>query len=265
VPLGAASTISRQNLLRRIPQFNSVTQNSVSFGSVWYNGLQVRFEKRMLGDRSRAGALTWITAYTFSKQMEDSLRQDFTFEWMPLINQVTAEDRSHNLTYALIWDLPFGKNRAFLNSIGGVGQVLLGGWTANANLIYQSGVPLGAWNRWEYTCGDPTAGTRTEQRWFDTTRTCYRQLTNFELTQLPSRFHQIRSHTAPQLDLMLSKRFNFTERYQLEFRAEAFNATNTPLRGDAPSGNPSAADFGVLPVAQLNFSRNVQLGMRLRF
>jgi hypothetical protein len=265
VPLGAAATISRQNLLRRIPQFNSVTQNTVGFGSVWYNGLQIRFEKRMLGDRSRAGALTWVTAYTWSKQMEDSLRQNFTFEWMPLINQVTAEDRTHNLTYALIWDLPFGRNRAMLTDLSGIGQALAGGWTFNANLIYQSGVPLGAWNRWEYTCGDPTAGERTETRWFDQTRSCYRQLTNFELTQLPSRFHQIRSHTAPQLDLMLSKKFNFTERYQLEFRAESFNATNTPLRGDPPSTNPSAADFGRLPVAQLNFSRNVQLGMRLRF
>jgi hypothetical protein len=184
---------------------------------------------------------------------------------MPLINQVTGEDRSHNLTYALIWDLPFGRNRAIGSNFGRVAQAVAGGWTFNANLIYQSGVPLGSWNRWEYLCGDPTAGERTENRWFDQTRTCYRQLTNFELTQLPSRFHQIRSHTAAQLDLMLSKKFNFTERHQLEFRGEAFNATNTPLRGDPPAGNPSAADFGRLPVAQLNFSRNVQLGLRLRF
>jgi hypothetical protein len=53
------------------------------------------------------------------------------------------------------------------------------------------------------------------------------------LTQLPARFHQIRSHAAPQLDL-LSKRFQFGERYELGFRGEAFNATNTPLRQDPP-------------------------------
>ena len=52
---------------------------------------------------------------------------------------------------------------------------------------------------------------------------------------------------------------------QLEFRGEAFNAFNTPIRNDPPSGNPSAADFRILPVAQLNFPRNVQLGMRITF
>ncbi|MSV32431.1 MAG: hypothetical protein EXQ57_07915 [Bryobacterales bacterium] len=82
---------------------------------------------------------------------------------------------------------------------------------------------------------------------------------------MPSRFHGIRGPTAPQIDLMISKKFNLTERIQLEFRGEAFNAFNTPIRNDPPSGNPSAADFGILPVAQLNFPRNVQLGMRVRF
>jgi hypothetical protein len=263
--LGAGPLVSRRDLLRRIPQHTGVSMSTNPWGRAWYHGLQVRFEKRMMGDRSRAGALTWVTAYTWSKMMEKVLRQDFTFEWMPFINQVAAEDRSHNLTHALIWDLPFGKGRAYLNTLSGVPEILLGGWAFNATLIYQSGVPLGAWNRWEYLCGNPLAGERSETRWFDNTRSCYRQLNPFELTQLPARFHQIRSHTAPQLDLMLSKRFNITERWQLEFRGEAFNATNTPLRGDAPAGDPSNAQFGILPVQQLNFSRNVQLGFRVRF
>ncbi len=263
--LGASNVISRQNLLRRIPQHTGVAQNTNPWGKAWSHGLQARFEKRMMGDRSRAGAITWVTAYTWSKIMENSLRQDFTFEWMPLINQVASQDRSHNLAFAGIWDLPFGRGRALANNLGPVAQAIVGGWTANANLIYQTGVPLGSWNRWEFLCGDPLAGERTETRWFNRDRSCYRQLGPFELTQLPGRFHQLRSHTAPQLDLMVSKRFSISERCQLEFRGEAFNATNTPLRGDPPSGNPSDAQFGILPVAQLNFSRNVQLGMRLRF
>ena len=79
------------------------------------------------------------------------------------------------------------------------------------------------------------------------------------------RFHQIRSHTKPQIDLTIAKKFNFNERWQLEVRGEFFNAFNTPLRGDPPLGNPSDANFGILPVQQLNFPRNVQIGMRLRF
>ncbi len=165
--LGASSVTSRRNLLRRIPQHTGVSMGTNPWGRAWYHGLQVRYEKRMMAETARSGAVTWVLAYTWSKMMENALRQDFTFEWMPFINQVAAEDRSHNLAFAGIWDLPFGKGRAFLNDLGRAGQAVLGGW--------------------EFLCGDP------------------------------------------------------------------------------PSTNPSDAQFGILPVQQLNFSRNIQLGLRLRF
>ncbi|MBI4903817.1 MAG: TonB-dependent receptor [Acidobacteria bacterium] len=266
---GTSTTIQRRDLFRRIPQFAGVTNNILPVGKVWYNGLQTRFEKRAFGDRSKAGALTWVLAYTWSKQMERAWYDAFSFEWRKPFTQVADIDRSHNFSVALIWDLPFGNGRAMFNNLPKAANLLIGGWTANANLIYQSGVPLGSWRSWEFLCGDPLSGTRTETSWFfnDRSKTsqCFRQLRPFEYTVLPSRFHSIRGHTAPQLDVMLSKKMNFTERWQLEFRAEAFNATNTPLRGDPASTNPTDGQFGILPVQQLNFSRNIQLGMRLRF
>jgi hypothetical protein len=265
---GTAANISRRDLLRRIPQFAGVTNNILPVGKVWYNGLQTRFEKRAFGDR-KAGALTWVMAYTWSKQMERSWYDAFSFEWRKPFSQVTGDDRSHNFTTAVIWDLPVGKGRGYLNALPRVADNIVGGWTFNANFVYQSGVPLGSWRGFEALCGDPLAGTRTETSWFfnDRSRTsqCWRALRPFEYTVLPARFHSIRGHTAPQLDLMFSKKMNVNERWQAEFRAEAFNATNTPLRGDPASGNPTDAQFGVLPVQQLNFSRNVQLGLRLRF
>jgi hypothetical protein len=211
--LGASPNIARRELLRGIPQFNSVQNFINPWGRVWCHGLQVRFEKRAF--------------------------------------------------------LPFGRGRRYLASAGGVSQFLIGGWTANANLIYQSGVPLGAWRDWEFLCGNPAVANRIESQWVFNDRSrfneCWRQLRPFEYRELGNRFHHLRSQTAPQIDLMISKKFNATERIQLEFRGEAFNAFNTPLRGDPPSTNPAGADFGILPVAQLNFPRNVQLGMRVRF
>lgn len=263
--LGAASVISRQNLLRRIPQFTGVTMSDNPWGRTWYHGLQVRYEKRMMNEAGRSGALTWVLSYTWSKTMERALRQNQTFEWMSLINQVASQDRTHSLTFGNVWDLPFGRDRAFLSNAGRVGEAILGRWKLNTSLVYQSGVPLSAWTGWEYLCGDPLAGGRTEARWFDNTRSCYRQLGSFELTQLPARFSQIRSQTAPQLDLSVSKVFKYGERYEVEFRGEAYNATNTPLRGDPNSTNPSGSDFGVLPVAQINFARQFELALRFRF
>jgi hypothetical protein len=269
--LNVNRNVPRRDLLRAFPGFTGVFDNVNPSGVVWYHALQVRFEKRMLGERSRTGGMTVITAYTWSRMMDNFIQDGFAHGWRPMINQVTAEDRPHNFTTAAIWDIPVGKNRGYLNNMPRFAEFLAGGWTANMNLIYQSGVPLGAYRGWEFRCGNPRleGAARTETTWFFNDRTrfaeCWRQLRPFEYTQLPQRFHQLRSHTAPQFDFMISKRFNLTEKWSVEFRGEAFNAFNTPLRGDPPSTNPAGADFGVLPVAQLNFPRNVQLGARIRF
>lgn len=266
---GIQPEVSRELLLRPRPHFDGITNNLAPWGATWYHGLQMRFEKRMMSDRSRAGALTWVMAYTWSKQMERRWLDDYSYLWREPISQVTDVDRSHNLTFAGIWDLPFGRGRALFTDMNRFNQAVFGGWTANTNLIYQSGVPSGAWRDWEFLCGDPLAGPRTENSWFFNDRSrfnqCWRQLRPYEYRVLPNRFHSIRSHTAPQIDFMVSKKFQVSERVGLEFRGEAFNAFNTPIRRDAPSGNPGAADFGILPVAQFNFPRNIQLGMRVRF
>ncbi len=265
--LGAGTATSRVNLLRRIPQFTGVQSFINPWGSVYYNGLQTRFEKRMMGERSKGGALTWVLAYSWSKQIEKTNRQEYNFEWFQgwLGKVVASEDRTHNFQYVGIWDLPVGKGRAFANNMPKALEYAAGGWNINWTIGYTSGFPLGAWTGWKYLCGNPLAGTRSEDRWFDRTSTCYVQNQPFEQQQLMSRFHQIRSHTATQVDLTIAKKLNLTERIQLEVRGEAFNAFNTPLRGDPPSTNPSDARFGILPVQQLNFPRNIQLGLRLRF
>ena len=45
------------------------------------------------------------------------------------------------------------------------------------------------------------------------------------------------------LDLSIFRQFPIVEGYRLEFRAEMFNAFNTPVYG-APTGDISSADFG---------------------
>jgi hypothetical protein len=266
---GVSTDLSRQTLLQPYPHFDGLTNNLLPVGRAWYHGLQSRFEKRMLGQRSAGGALTWVMSYTWAKMMEKRWRDSNTMLWRDPVNQVTAEDRTHNLTFAGIWDLPIGRGRALLGQPGTAAQLLLGGWTMNANFIYQSGVPLGAWTGWQFLCGDPQVASPTENSWFFNDRSrfnqCWRQLRPFEYVELPARFGNIRGPAAPQIDLMMSKKFNVRERYQLEFRVEAFNAFNTPIRSDPPSTNPAAADFGILPVSQLNFPRNIQMGARLRF
>ena len=49
-------------------------------------------------------------------------------------------------------------------------------------------------------------------------------------------------------DLMIGKTFRITERVNLEFRAEAFNVSNTPPLND-PNGSFGSAAFGSITSA----------------
>jgi hypothetical protein len=64
------------------------------------------------------------------------------------------------------------------------------------------------------------------------------------------------------LDSALSKNWRFFERYRLQFRWEAFNATNTPAFG-LPGSNLGAGGFGVAGAGASN--REMQFAIKLYF
>ena len=80
----------------------------------------------------------------------------------------------------------------------------------------------------------------------------------------------------------MMKRFQLKEQLNLQFKTEAFNATNTPIFGGASNGNPevaptrieSVADpnapgawqgYGTVGSTQQNFPRQLQLSLKMEF
>jgi len=55
----------------------------------------------------------------------------------------------------------------------------------------------------------------------------------------------VRGPGLQEADLMLGKTFRITERVNLDFRAEAFNVSNTPPLND-PNGSIGSAAFGTI-------------------
>ena len=70
------------------------------------------------------------------------------------------------------------------------------------------------------------------------------------------------------LDASLFRTFNLTQQVQLQFRAEAFNVSNTPHFGN-PNGNVNSSNFGTILATQtadaMGRSRQFRFGVRLMF
>ena len=64
-------------------------------------------------------------------------------------------------------------------------------------------------------------------------------------------------------DVSIFKSFTILESFKGQFRAEALNAFNTPMFA-APNVSFGSSSFGRI-TSQVNFSRMVQLGIRLFF
>ena len=154
-------------------------------------------------------------------------------------------------------------------------DAIMGGWQVNGIVAFRSGVRYtlgvsgdiantGNSNNAGYyerlnVVGDPNASDHSVSRWFNTSAfTVPAQFTYGN----PGR-NTMRADWGRNLDASVFRKFPIGERIRLEFRAEAFNLTNTPVYG-APVSNFSSPNFGrVLQVA--NTPRQLQFGLKLTF
>jgi len=143
------------------------------------------------------------------------------------------------------------------------------GWTVNGITTLQKGAPLvinvassqlntGTGNRANITCADVDKPEQVGQ-WFDTG--CFTAPAAFEFGD--SGVGHVRGPGIVNFDISAFKRFNFTERNSLEFRAEFFNLFND-AHFDNPGASLGAANFGVISNTVLT-PREVQLGLVLSF
>ena len=231
-----------------------------------YHSLQVKFDRRF----SQGFLLT--TAYTYSKALDQSFYQQLNFR----MNRATGDsDRQHVFVQSYIYELPFGKGKAWATA--GPAATVLGGWQLTGVLTFMGGTPLnivgggvlntpGSSNRPDVN-GKPAilGGIGRGNFWFDTTK-----FSDPGVGRLGNTGRNIlRGPDFRNLDLSIFRRFNISERMKLELRGEAFNFSNTPKFGN-PDGNFTSPTFGVISGAGDDFSdpasrRQVQIGLKLSF
>jgi len=202
--------------------------------------------------------------YAWTRDTETFFLDEFsgTTTWRP-----SNDARPHRLVVSNIWELPFGKGRAWVGQ-GWLSKVV-GGWQIGASLQYQPGPLLGWGNSFFYGDIDKIArhgSERTLDRWFNTDgfeRVAARGPDGFHRRIFPTRIEGIRRDSTKQLDMNLLRSFKIKERWDNQFRIDLINAPNHP-QFDSPDTSPFSSDFGKV-TSQIATTRWIQLQYRLRF
>ena len=110
---------------------------------------------------------------------------------------------------------------------------------------------------------DPALDNRAYNKWFDTSK--FQRALPFTQRTNPLQYPGVVGPHLWSLDTTLSKFFPIKERFQLEFKFEAYNTTNTFV-GGLPNTSVTAATFGrIMTQDQENRGREMQYSLRLHF
>jgi hypothetical protein len=259
-------TIAAQQLLRAYPRFTNVALFRDNVADSAYEALQVKLEKRV------SRGLTFTFAYTFSKLIDDaSTYFSQTIFTGPTLTTIGAADAFNR---KLERDLSSGDiPRVF--SAGWVYQLprwrRIAGWEIAGLLRVQAGdaVPISQATNFNSALGyalqrpnrvgDPNGfANRSASAWFNVGAFT----TAPQFTIGTSSRNPIRGPGLQNADLMIGKTFRITERASFEFRAEAFNVSNTPPLND-PNASFGAAAFGTITTA--GNPRDFEFAGKLRF
>jgi len=203
-------------------------------------------------DRRFAEGFSFGLAYTFSKAIGFGENNDsgLFFNAVEVLNRnrsVLGFDRTHNLRLYSVYELPFGRGKRWMQS--GFASMLAGGWQVNGIFSAYSGTPFtvtssgtslnAPGNSQVADLAKPDVkvfgNTGPGQSYFDPL--AFRPVTDVRFGT--AGLNILRGPGLVNLDLGVFRTFALTERFHLQFRAEAFNATNTPHFNN-PGANASS-------------------------
>ena len=270
-------TIQLRQLLRPFPQYLEVFIARDGYGDANYEGFQLQMNKQF------SHGVSFTVGYTNSKSIinnfESSTGQRGTCNalYAPNFSRgLDANDIPQRLVLSYSWELPFGPGRAHLSR--GLLSQITGRWQLSGIVAIQRGIPLailapdttGLYNfalqsSRPNRLKDPVlpSDQQTMDRYFDATAFAVAPaytLPNGSVTE-----PRLRDPGRRNFDVSLSRNQVFRERYNLQFRAEVFNLSNTPAlsSGTTSSVTLNAPQFG--KVLSGSSPRNVQLGVRMVF
>lgn len=251
-----------------------------NLGNSTYHSLQAKFDRRF------SKGVSLQTMYTFSKNLTNADTEKpgavrITPYQQNRTKGLSSTDVPHALSAMLLYQLPIGKGRQFLNS-GGILDKIVGGWQISTIVRLQSGVPIQFYSG---TCNIPgqfamgclPSVLPGQSPWAvdKGSWTPGRPLFNKSAFESSSSFNyypgvgsvmtNLRGFPFRNQDLSLLKDVQLSDRFRFQMRFEAFNVLNlhnfsrTPVSVDVSSPN-----FGLWD-GQTSPPRNLQIGGKLTF
>ena len=232
-------------LLQRFGRTAATTQVLSPLGTGQYNALQTTLERRFAQGVQVAVNYTWSKAVGVTDNSENNPRVQ-ALPYYYLNRAVVNYDRTQNLQITNIWELPFGKGKHWVTR--GFQAAVLGGWQINNILSFMTGTPFsvaasgtsldlpGSAQRADQVKANAAilGGTGPGQSFFDPL--AFAPVTGPRFGN--AGFNSLRGPGVANWDFGLFREFAVKERYRVQFRAEAFNFSNTPHFAN-PGGNVS--------------------------
>jgi hypothetical protein len=259
---------------RPFPQFQSILLYQGGETST-YHAMTVHLERRF------AQGFHLLTNYTFAKSIDTSSRSiddgaspHHVSSNPKLERGLSAFDIRQRFVASALYELPFGRGKAFLGNLAGPAGWLVAGWQLNGILQLQTGNPFSVTvagdrsNTGVFATQRPNrvahgildGSEQSPQRWFDTSAYVINPLNTFGNAGRNTLFQD--GTRTLDLSLFKNNRFGAEGRFNLQIRAEAFNVTNAVNFG-RPGASVNGANFGVVTDAGL--SRELQFALKFIF
>ena len=271
---GRRYTLAELNARRPWPHITGTFTYSDDIGMAQYDALQIKAQQRF------SEGLSSIFSYTFSRTIDTSSG------WFNAENGIgggatvqnyhdiegnkgrSSYDIPHIVTWATVWELPFGYRKRWLND--GPLAWVLGNWQLNWMLLARSGQPFNvtvdgdpanigqSGTTRANQVGDPHANAGTVDRWInpDAFAVPVNSFGNYKRNTL-------RAPGYWNVDLGVQRNFPVGDR-SLQFRIEAFNVFNHINWGNPAVNASNRATLGQI-TSMNGRPRQVQFGARLLF
>jgi hypothetical protein len=268
-------TVVQGQLLRRFPEYCSVTEAQPAAGGSTYNALQATYTHRW------HSGLDMNVSYTYSKFMDNvqgnsgwafpgsgsSVRNSYN---LAAEHSLDVSDTPHSLVVNYSYELPFGTNKVIGRGWNKAVNAVLGGWQWSGILTAKSGLPLSINPATNNTGGfgfnqrpnlvpnvSPVPQDQTINHWIDPA--AFSQPTAFAFGDSPRFLSNLRAPKYFMWDMGIHKWWEFGEARRLQFRFEMFNAFNHPNFFE-PDTNLGDSNFGTITSAYP--ARSVQFGLK---